>query len=207
MLDKKNIDAFVNYKFIPFNKVQCVKRLVIVWVLSAILCFIGDQFILWMVPFGIINLIISIAAIILIAKFSDSVISRHLCDGIFCLYVSVILNLTSYKVLTSETGPNWVLAIVLLFLLLICILIFLLITLSNIKADKFSKESTPNGCVSLPFIGGVCGIYAARIFIQGQSQQMVSIFGASAFLILSFLLSMPTMGLLKAWFYMQQNNK
>ena len=205
MVNNENIDAFINYNYIPFNKAQSIKRIVFMWVSSTILCLIGKQLLIWMLPFALINILISILFITLITKSNDSKLSRYLSDGIFYLYIAVVLNLASYRVMTLQIGSNGILAIILMLLMLACILIFVFVTLSNIKSNKFSGIGNAKKIISLPFLGGICGILAAKFFMQGQSQQTVLIIVAFIFLILSFIMSIPSINLLKAILYKWQD--
>ena len=148
MVNNKNILAFLNYNYTPFSKVQCIKRALMVWAASAALCLVNQPFELWIVPLAIANVMVSMLFTALMAKFSQTQSARYLCDGIFYLYMAVLLNLASYRVMTVQIGSNWLLAIILIGMLAICILAYLLITLSNIKSGKFLRENYPRAGAS-----------------------------------------------------------
>lgn len=40
---KELVEAFLVYGYTPFRKGQCVKRLLLLWALSAVVCFIGER--------------------------------------------------------------------------------------------------------------------------------------------------------------------
>ena len=94
MVDRQCIDEFLDYNFIPFNKKQCIKRIFLVWIVSAIVCFIAGRYVFWIVPLGCVDILISVIFIVLSIKYSKSRISRYLVDGVFWLYMAVILNFT-----------------------------------------------------------------------------------------------------------------
>ena len=98
MVNNKNILAFLNYNYTPFSKVQCIKRALMVWAASAALCLVNQPFELWIVPLAIANVMVSMLFTALMAKFSQTQSARYLCDGIFYLYMAVLLNLASYRV-------------------------------------------------------------------------------------------------------------
>lgn len=201
MVNKENIESFINYNYVPFNRTQSIKRIAFMWFASAVLCLIGSQSTTWILAFLLINIIISSLFLILIKKFNHSKISRFLSDGIFYLYVAIVLNLSAYKVMTLLIGENKILAIVFLLLMSVCILIFVLVTLANIKTNKFCGIGNAKTMILLPFAGGVCGVLVAKFFMRGQSQHTVLTMVAFILLILSFIMSVPSINLMKAILY------
>mgnify|MGYP004501215019 CR=1 FL=1 len=201
MVNNKNILAFLNYNYTPFSKAQCIKRALMVWAASTALCLVNQPLKLWIEPMAITNVIVSMLFTALVAKFSQTQFARYLCDGIFYLYMAVLLNLASYRVMTVQIGSNWLLAIILIGMLAICIFVYLLITLSNIKSGKFLKENYSGAGASLPIICGGAGILAARALLQGQSQNVVLTVIACVLLILSFIMGIPSINILKVVLY------
>ncbi len=201
MVNSEQINAFINYNYIPFDKKQCIKRLLIIWIASTILCFIRKPVLLWVLLLGIVDLLLSIVFIALVVRYSQLQISRYLCDGLFYLWMAVILNLASYRVMTLLIDPNWLLAIILMGLLILCIAIFVLVTFLNIKSEKFSETGAPRKLLFLPFFSGAIGIMVARILLQGQSQEEMLTFVSYILLILSFILGIASINLLKAILY------
>ena len=43
MVDNKQINAFINYNYIPFNKKQCIKRIILIWLFGAMLSIISNM--------------------------------------------------------------------------------------------------------------------------------------------------------------------
>ena len=111
MVKRESIISFMNYNYTPFSIKQCLIRIVLVWVLSA-LCCIGEFS--WLIIYIIIFFDIAISAVF--GTLSKK-ISRYLCDGLFCLYVSIILNQAAYRVLTLLVDVNWSLSLIFLALL------------------------------------------------------------------------------------------
>ena len=93
----EDIAAYLDYKYVPFSKAQCVRRIFIVLLSGAGLCLIRERSLLWAVPVGLLSLLITAAFIALMVRFSSLRISRYLCDGIFGLYIAVIMNLGAYR--------------------------------------------------------------------------------------------------------------
>lgn len=203
MINGENVDAFINYNYIPFSKTQAIKRIIMIWISSIALCFLGKGFMLWVIPTGIVSLAMSVFFVVLITKHDLSKTSRYMCDGVFYLYMSIILNLASYRVMTLKIGANWLLLIILLLLLLACILLFMIVTLLNIKAGKFAQKNASKKVVSLPFICGLCGILVAKFVLQEQTQEATLQMLAILLLILSFVVSIPSVNLLRTVMYMR----
>ena len=92
-LSAKDVAAFLDYGYVPFRKAQCIRRIFIVLLSGAALCLIGERSLLRAVPVGLLSLLITAAFIVLMVRFGSLRISRYLCDGIFGLYLAVVLNL------------------------------------------------------------------------------------------------------------------
>ncbi len=201
MINGENVNAFINYNYVPFSKAQAIKRMIMIWISSAVLCFLDKGSMLWVIPTGIVSLSISVFFVVLITKYHFSKNARYMCDGVFYLYMSIILNLASYSVMTLRIGANWLLLIILLLLLLVCILLFMLVTLLNMKAGRFVQKTTSKKVVSLPCICGLCGVLAAKFVLQEQTQEATLQMAATLLLILSFMASIPSVNLLRAVMY------
>lgn len=202
---KEKINAFLDYNFTSLSTRQCIERIVLIWIFSTALCFVRKPTLGWMIPFGIFNILVSALFIVLIVKYKTDKISRYLCDGISCLYISVIFNMIAYRLLMKQ---SLILLLAFLLLLIICMTAFLFIALHNIKNDKYSGEHTANRIMTIPLVAaGACGILTAKIFLQGQSQQTVLVIGVSAFLILSFIFSLSVISFLKVILYYKQKIK
>lgn len=201
MVNNKSVKEFIDFAFVPFSKSQCIKRLLCIWLFSAVLCFIGGYSKKWMVLLCAANIVTSVLFIMLITKLASDRISRYLCDGIFYLHTAIIFNMASYRVITLLIKPNWILLLILLILLVACVAIFLLVTLQNIKSGKFSGINGGKKVVWIPLLGSVCGIVSANLFLRGQSQQVALTVVAIVLLFLSFILCIPSINLLRAVLY------
>ena len=105
-LSAKDVAAFLDYGYVPFRKAQCVGRIFIVLLSGAGLCLIRERSLLWAVPVGLLSLLITAAFIVLMVRFSRLRISRYLCDGIFGLYIAVIMNLGAYRCTALQAGSS-----------------------------------------------------------------------------------------------------
>jgi uncharacterized membrane protein YdcZ (DUF606 family) len=200
MMDKQHIEEFLDYNFIPFNKKQCIKRILFIWIFSAIVCFLDNRYVFWILPLGCVDVFISIFFAVLIVKYSELRISRYLFDGIFWLYISVILDVAAYRLLTLYTGSNWMLLIMLMSLLIVCILIFAIIVFQNIKSGKYARTYS-NKLPIWSFCGGVLGIFVARVFLQSLSQEGLTVFLSYLLLVLSLMTSVGSVSLVKAFLH------
>lgn len=43
-MNRERMEEFINFGFVPFCKSQCIKRLLCIWLFSAVLCFVGGGF-------------------------------------------------------------------------------------------------------------------------------------------------------------------
>ena len=199
-LSTEDIAAYLDYNYIPFKKTQCVGRIFIVLLSGAGLCLIRERSLLWAVPVGLLSLLITAAFIVLMVRFSRLRISRYLCDGIFGLYIAVIMNLGAYRCTALQAGSSVLRLIAMLGLLLIWAAAFAAITVSWIRAGKFSSSDPSKPNFWLPGLCGAAGMGLARVFLQGRSQQTVFAVITVGLLILSLVMGMTGSFLLKAWF-------
>ena len=199
-LSTEDIAAYLDYNYIPFKKTQCVGRIFIVLLTGAGLCLIRERSLLWAVPVGLLSLLITAAFIVLMVRFSRLRISRYLCDGIFGLYIAVIMNLGAYRCTALQAGSSVLRLIAMMGLLLIWAAAFAAITVSWIRAGKFSNTNPSKLNFWLPGLCGVVGMGIARVFLQGRSQETVFAVITVGLLILSLVMGMTGSFLLKAWF-------
>ena len=199
-LSTEDIAAYLDYNYIPFKKTQCVGRIFIVLLSGAGLCLIRERSLLWAVPVGLLSLLITAAFIVLMVRFSRLRISRYLCDGIFGLYIAVIMNLGAYRCTALQAGSSVLRLIAMLGLLLIWAAAFAAITVSWIRAGKFSSSDPSKPNFWLPGLFVFAGMGLARVFLQGRSQQTVFAVITGGLLILSLIMGMISSNLLKAWF-------
>ena len=199
-LNAEDIAAYLDYNYVPFRKLQCVGRIFIVLLSGAGLCLIGERSLLWAVPVGLLSLLITAAFIVLMVRFGSLRISRYLCDGTFWLYIAVVMNLGAYRCTALQAGSSVLRLIAMLSLLLIWVTAFAAITVSWIRAGKFSNPDSSKPSFWLPGLCGFAGMGFARVFLQGQSQQTVFAVITVGLLILSLMMGMTGSFLLKAWF-------
>mgnify|MGYP004469945055 FL=1 len=199
-LSTEDIAAYLDYNYIPFKKTQCIGRIFIVLLSGAGLCLIRERSLLWAVPVGLLCLLITAAFIVLMVRFSRLRISRYLCDGIFGLYIAVIMNLGAYRCTVLQAGSSVLRLIAMLGLLLIWAAAFAAITVSWIRAGKFSSSDPSKPNFWLPGLFVFAGMGLARVFLQGRSQQTVFAVITVGLLILSLVMGMTGSFLLKAWF-------
>lgn len=201
-----NILNFLDFNFISFNKTQCLKRIAIFWIVSTIVIMIDQFSFLWFVTLFAINLIVSILFIVLIIKFNNFKLSRFVCDGMFYLYLSVLFMLLSYKILTLSTNANYIILVILLTLLFACIASVILLTWRNIKKGAFSNTKFYKEICVGPVAGAVCGILVASVLFQNSSQQSALTILAIVILLLSFIISIPSVNLMKFFLLLYIDN-
>lgn len=207
MVKKSQITAFINYGYIPFKKGQCIRRIFVILISSAGLCLIGTRSLLWSVSVGIADLLVVAMFSVLMVKYSSSPISRYLCDGVFSLYIAIILNLGSYRTIALQIGSNLLILIMLMSMLIVCILVFIAVNFSWIKSDKFANTTSSKTNAWIPAVSGVVGMMLSRGLLQGKSLETVLTVISCGLLIMSFIMSLVSINLLKAWFYVRLTNK
>lgn len=194
-MNNEQIEAYLNYGFVPLNRAQCVKRIVGVWVASAVLFFIGERSVVWAVPLGLCCLLITALFIALMARRSEERLSRYLCDGVFSLYLALLLNLAAYRITVLQSGTSLLRAAGFVGLLLLSIAAWGLLVRRNIKSNKYSEAAKPQKVGVWAYIGGALGVLAVPVLLAGRDGLTVSSIGL---LLLSLLLSVGSLNLQRA---------
>lgn len=192
----ENINSFINYNYIPFDKKQCVKRLILLWILSVVVPLIGKLTVLWGITIALADVLIAVLFLILIIKFSQKKSARFLCDGGSCLYLSLILDFAAYRVLVLQTGNSRILFFAFLLLLVVNIFVCMFLFHQKVQSDKY--WANPTGGISLltPLVGGSLGYVIVRFFSPDNGFIIISV----CLLIASLLISLGSINLLKVFF-------
>ncbi len=198
MVNRGNIFSFLNYNYTPFSRKQCLIRILLIWILS-LLCLIGKFSLILMCILLFFNIVISTVFSVLIIRFSNTKISRYLCDGLFCLYIAIILNISSYKALTLIITINWILSLIFLALLILCVCVFLVLVFYYIKSDKYNIQSKTKKSLIFPFLGAGIGLISAKFFLKDIASDNAVFLVSMILLLLSFIISIGSLNLLKAF--------
>lgn len=198
MINKDNIISFLNYNYTAFSIKQCAFRIFWVWILS-VLCFIVQVPIALKCSVLLFDFVISSIFIVLIAKFSKNKVSRYLCDGLFCLYIAIILNIASSGFLSLFININGILYLIFLLLLVLCVCIFSVLVFYNIKSNKYSMNNSVKILMIFPLLGSTCGFIFAKIFLQNIDKQNAVLILSMLLLFLSLIISIGSLNLLKVF--------
>ena len=192
-----NITHFIDFNFVPFSKSQCIKRIMCIWLLNIPFYFFKNSILFIGLFFLIINLIISICFIRLIYKFADSKSSRFICDGIMCLYVSILLVTFSYIALTFVIGEKILLLCILLCTLFLFVFLFTKLVYKYIMEDRYDVRLGNKRINSLPFIGAFSAVLLARLFFNDISNNLAVTVFSMCLLFLAFIISIGSINLVK----------
>ena len=199
MINTENVQKFIDYNYVCFSKKQCVKRVLIMLLFSTIVCILKPQKWACVLFFGLAYLLISIFFIYLILKRPNDKISRFWCDGFFYLFISIILNFLSYKVLSfRKENILWV-GLAFLLLLFLFIMLLVLIAFINIKNNKYEKEKRINKIY--PFVFALLALIISKALLRDLSGAETWQIVSGCLLLLSFMTSIGSLNLLKAYLY------
>lgn len=194
-MNNEQIEAYLSYGYTPFRKVQCVERIIGAWVASAVLLVIGERSVAWAVPLGLCCLLITALFITLTVRHSKERLSRYLCDGVFSLYLALLLDLAAYRITVLQSGASLLRAAGFVGLLLLSIAAWGLLVRKNIKSNKYSEAAKPQKIGAWAYIGGAVGVLAAPVLLAGWDGLTVSSVGLIS---LSLLLSVGSLNLQRA---------
>lgn len=198
-MDKDKILGFIDYKFIPFSKKQCIKRLILIWMFNIPFYYINDFTFYIGIVFSVVNLIISIIFIYFILKASNKKESRFFCDGITTTYYAVLLNIAAFILLSHNKEYSILLFLMLLSFLLISFLLFSVMVFQCIKNDAYTGNNTGGGKFALfPFGSGLFGCLVARLLFSNTNDTQIGIIVLGlCLLFLSCIASIGSMSFVK----------
>lgn len=204
-MNKNNIQNFINYNFVPLSRCVCIKRLLIFWLLNIPFYLIDNFSIFFGIIFSIINLFVSVVFIKIAKNKTNNKESKFLCDGIACLYYSIILNIAAYIVLSFFNGYNYFLLIALILSLLFCIVVFVLLVIKFIKDGKYNNNNGIGKFTLIPFSGGLIGISLGRLFFSGNKDTQTGFIAiAMCLLVMSYIISIGSLNFVKLYFLRNQ---
>lgn len=193
--DLEQIEAYLSYGYTPFRKVQCVERIIGAWVASAVLLVIGERSVAWAVPLGLCCLLITALFITLTVRHSKERLSRYLCDGVFSLYLALLLDLAAFRITVLQSGVSLLRAAGFVGLLLLSIAAWGLLVRKNIKSGRYSEAAKPQKVGAWAYIGGALGVLAAPVLLAGRDGLTIASVGL---IFVSLLLSAGSLNLQRA---------
>lgn len=199
MINNEKVQRFIDYNYICFSKKQCIKRILTMLCLSVIVCILKPQKLNCILCFGLTALLISVFFVYLILKRSSDKNSRFLCDGVFYLYISIILNFLSYRVLSFIKETNLWVCLFFFLLLFLFIMLVVVLVIMNIKNDKYEKGKEINRIY--PFAFAIFALIISRLFFRNIAGSVAWQIISGCLLLLSFITSIGTLNLLKAYLY------
>lgn len=202
----QEIQNFLNYSYTPFSKKQCIRRLILIWLLSIILIFIGPKQLKWVLWAVSPTAIVSILFFFLIIRYPNLRISRFLCDGVAFLHIAILLMLASYRIVAINRGEDGLLLLIMIMIFVINIILFIIITLHNIANDKFNLQDRNQKISMLPFIFAIGGFLLAQLLLEGKSENTGLSVLASCLMLLSLMLGVGSLNLMKAFYQFKANS-
>ena len=118
-----------------------------------------------------------------------------MCDGVFSLYLALLLDLAAYRITVLQSGASLLRAAGFVGLLLLSIAAWGLLVRKNIKSNKYSEAAKPQKIGAWAYIGGAVGVLAAPVLLAGWDGLTVSSVGLIS---LSLLLSVGSLNLQRA---------
>ena len=193
----QNILDFINYQYVPFSKKQCGCRILYLWLASVVLCLLPPHKPSWFFCIFSGTVFVSGVFIYIMVKLANKQTSRFLCDGLYCLYLSILLTMAAYRINPYMYGYKVLKLVLFLLGLLVCVGLFLLLTFKNIKNGKFGTQSKSSIVPFIPYLFGFLGISFGKMIFPTLSEQQGTELFSLAILFLAYLVSIPSLQLLK----------
>lgn len=199
MIGHNNILCFLKYKYKPFDKKQCISRIILIWILSALFYFVGSNSFLYGIIMAVVHLMFSILFLRLLNKYSTLMISRFLCDGVTSLCLSLIFAFAAYRFFAFRYGSNTIILLVVLLLICLAVAVSWGIVYLLIKKGYYCTETANKEQKIFPFIGVISGIWFARLIFNGEKIPIESnsMLISMVLLVMAIFFSLGSVNLLK----------
>lgn len=202
----EEVRAFVNYGYIPFSKIQCIKRLLFMWATAWIPCIMSKHRTVVSVIILACVLAITWLFLGLIRQRSEERESRFLCDAVTFTYHAIVLNNLAYQVLRRMIGVGWLAQIAFLLILFLGIVVVALNVYRRVKHDGYSVGSKSSVSITLPVVGGVAGVFAAKLLLPAADETILPIILATILLLLSLGIGIGSLSFVK-WLIVHKNRE
>lgn len=187
-MTEQNIRNFINYHYQPLSASQIAARLITLWVLSIVCCLLGPDRYVWAIGILIPNLLIVGIILYILPIGIREKNSKFLWDGVTYLYISVILNLTAYRILTWESGYDFALLFFLLLVLLLSLAAAGILVLYNIRDDRYNEQGQTSGKSILPYLLSLVGFLFVKYYLDAVGNHIgIQIIAMALLLISAFI--------------------
>ena len=185
-----DVQQFVHYNYKPLSTSYIFTRLITVWLLSGVCSLLGEN----KLPLGIglffCSFLVTAVALYIWKSGIKKMNNRFLWDGITNMYISIILNLLSYRLLAWQRGDDLMLLLFFVAATMLFFSISAVIVSWNIKKGRYNKEVQSTSKPAAPYILGCLAIIFTKSFLQtGKSQ------GGIYVLVMSLIILSAIMGL------------
>lgn len=201
---RNEVRAFVHYGYIPFSRVQCIKRLLFIWATAWIPCVMSGH----RIAAGVVMLLcISVVTglfLRLIRRHPTEKASRFLCDAVTYTYHALVCNILSYQVLRRMAGARWPVQLVLLLILLFGIAGMALSVRRSIRRGRYSASANASVSAALPAIGGIVGFFAAKLLLPAADDALLPFLLSAILLLFSMSLGIGSLNFVK-WEIVRRN--
>lgn len=199
-MNKENILAFINYQYKPLTNDYSTQTLGIVWTTSIISSLACPNIVICLCAYLILDVILTIYTKKFLIK-DRRPRSKFLFDGFCWTYISFILLIGSYFLLSTYVGENIWIFFILLAIEILNIIISFVIVNKIIKIGGYNKASKTNTSVYISLINAVLAAVVARALMT-QLPSIPPYFVISVcMLIIAVLLSSLSVNFLKVYYY------
>ena len=193
----RGIRNFINYHYQPLTIFQIAMRLIVVGILNAACCILGSDRYAWAIVILIPNLLLVGIMLYILRTGIHKQNSRFLWDGATYTYISVILNLIAYRIITWKSGGNLGLLLSFLLVLFLSFATVGILVFQNIRNDRYSEQSSKASKSVAPYLLSLIGFLLAKHCLSAVGSQIGIQIIVIALLFLSALIGIGWGNLIK----------
>ncbi len=161
MLNKVNINKFLDYEYKPTDRKQCISKVICIWLLNIFFYFVGTNSIYTGIFVSVMNIPISMLLLKFICKF-DNIDYKLLFNSVFNIYLSCLLILLSYKVIYANNIIILICCFLafFIFIIILWIIVFLIVNSGKYRYKNTEKKKTGS------YIGALFGFLLTRFIFE-----------------------------------------
>ena len=177
---ESNALEFINYRYIPFSKSDYIARLLVILIAGLGFGMAFESAAAWRILSAIISVFAAFMILLFMFRKTDLQINSFLCQGVFSVYISLMLVFAAYKVLSTE-APKPLLLVLMLASMLVVTLLYVGIALRDIRKGVYNIEQRADKLTFLVVALIVFGWAYIEIVCAGKSELYIKLFGCALF--------------------------
>lgn len=199
-MTKEDVLSFINFQYRPLTKDYTTQMLGITWTASMLSSLAYPAVFVFLCLYFILNLVLTIFTKKVLLK-DKRPCSKFLFDGICWTYISIVILIASYFLLTFGTKGNLVIILVMFAIEVGSIIFTFFIVKYLIKKGAYKNQARNNTPIYISLISAGLSAVVARVMIAQLPDVSPFLVIAICMMVIAIILSSLSVNFLKFYYY------